>query len=370
MKLSQFIFFTLFTFFSFSKIGFALCIYGDCKSGYGESVSKSGTHYKGEFENGVRIGNGTLVWPNGSNYEGFFKDDKFNGLGTFIWRDGTKYIGYWKNGLQHGEGEKTLPSGSSIYGKFKYGKLKKVVFIMEPGAQKEVPINVGDVDQKPVVKEVVQTKLQKQREVAVVKSEVHKPAEITADKPTVKQAENIPSLKIVKKPIAELNPKNSASDITQNSAPINADVPIPNSTVTPKPIVDNVAKKPFVKIGEEPIVAKWEQNPVAKVADTPIAQEVYKKSVVETKKPVAQQIVPTPDVEVTKFQKIEGVVKDFYAHNQNKVIILLALLLTIAFLIFLVKLFSKRNKDRKAVDALLNAEKESEISIIEENPSS
>ncbi|MBF0381028.1 MAG: hypothetical protein HQL69_08415 [Magnetococcales bacterium] len=285
MKLSQYILFAIFTFFSFTNTALAVCVYGDCKSGYGESITHTGTHYRGEFVDGVRTGSGTLTWPDGSNYDGFFKENKFNGLGTFVWEDGTKYIGYWKNGLQHGEGEKTLPSGTSIYGKFKFGKLKKVVFIMEPGEKEEVASQLQNSsdksddasgDDNPATKDVLETKVEPQE----------------------------------KAPLTDMD---NSTVVGLNS---NADV-----------------------VDEEPLVANWVVGPT--VESDPAENKVVAETidVAPVNEPLDEIIVANATVEDEGF--------DLFALQQNKIIILISLFLAVVFMLLIVKslLF---NKNRRA----------------------
>ena len=65
-----------------------------------KGVGEKGTHpvYKGDVENGVPNGQGTLTTPNGWKYVGEFKSGERNGQGTETYPDGSKYIGEWRNG--------------------------------------------------------------------------------------------------------------------------------------------------------------------------------------------------------------------------------------------------------------------------------
>jgi len=78
--------------------------------------------YKGEVENGVPNGQGTLTTPNGWKYVGEFKSGERNGQGTETYPDGSKYVGEWKDGLLHGQGTLTFPDGGKYVGEFKDGK--------------------------------------------------------------------------------------------------------------------------------------------------------------------------------------------------------------------------------------------------------
>ena len=80
---------------------------GETLYGWGEypdyvwkRVGEKDTHpvYKGEVENGVPNGQGTLTFPDGGKYVGEFKYGKKNGQGTFTFSDGEKYVGEYKDG--------------------------------------------------------------------------------------------------------------------------------------------------------------------------------------------------------------------------------------------------------------------------------
>ena len=88
--------------------------------GFGEK----GTHslYKGEVENGVPNGQGTLTAPDGRKYVGDFKDGLPYGQGTFTFLDGWRYEGGWVFGKYHGQGTWTSPSGYQYDGEWKDGK--------------------------------------------------------------------------------------------------------------------------------------------------------------------------------------------------------------------------------------------------------
>lgn len=49
--------------------------------------------YKGEFQNDVRHGFGTVTWSSGGRYDGYFKDNLRDGEGKMIYNDGTTYEG-------------------------------------------------------------------------------------------------------------------------------------------------------------------------------------------------------------------------------------------------------------------------------------
>ena len=91
-KLSLYIFLVL----MFCNVGFAQCIEGDCKNGYG-----------------------TFTFPDGRKYVGESKDSKKHEQGTYTWIIGSKYVGQWKDGEQHGQGTYTHGNGTKYVGEFK-----------------------------------------------------------------------------------------------------------------------------------------------------------------------------------------------------------------------------------------------------------
>ena len=68
-KLSLYVFLVL----MFCNVGFAQCIEGDCKNGYG-----------------------IFTFPDGRKYVGESKDNKKHGQGAFTWASGAEYVGEWK----------------------------------------------------------------------------------------------------------------------------------------------------------------------------------------------------------------------------------------------------------------------------------
>jgi hypothetical protein len=87
----------------------------NCKAhGKGSLVSKNGDTYVGEFANGMKEGFGTLIYNQGRcRYEGMFKNNVFHGAGKFSTRENNKnikcdtyeYKGNFENGVRSGQGE-------------------------------------------------------------------------------------------------------------------------------------------------------------------------------------------------------------------------------------------------------------------------
>ena len=82
--------------------------------------------YVGQFEEGLRHGNGTLTYNVGSDilfkYSGGFLHNSFNGVGILEEADGTKYEGEWVEGEKHGNGSEYTNTGATYKGEFKQGK--------------------------------------------------------------------------------------------------------------------------------------------------------------------------------------------------------------------------------------------------------
>jgi cyanophycinase len=95
----------------------------------------NGNTYTGEYQHGMRMGNGLIDVTNkgcevsynciGSSihaqYRGSFKNDRIEGYGTWVSDDGEKYIGEFLMNLPNGKGSRITPSGT-LNGQFKDGK--------------------------------------------------------------------------------------------------------------------------------------------------------------------------------------------------------------------------------------------------------
>ena len=101
-------------------------------SGYGESTGtivnfESGEaekySYKGNFEDDLYDGQGTLVNSEGT-YVGSFKSGFKNGQGKMTFKSGDVYIGQWKDAEMHGEGKLILANNTIQQGKFINGKFQ------------------------------------------------------------------------------------------------------------------------------------------------------------------------------------------------------------------------------------------------------
>jgi len=79
------------------------CVSGDCKEGDGIMNYQSGT-YVGQWQDGLRYGQGKFTWNNGDTYNGSWFEDKRHGEGVYIWHDGSKYKGHYSHGVRSGYG--------------------------------------------------------------------------------------------------------------------------------------------------------------------------------------------------------------------------------------------------------------------------
>jgi hypothetical protein len=85
------------------KITAPECVSGDCKDGQGMMKYQSGT-YIGDWQDGLRHGQGKFTWNNGDTYNGSWFEDKRHGQGIYIWGDGSKYKGHYSYGVRSGYG--------------------------------------------------------------------------------------------------------------------------------------------------------------------------------------------------------------------------------------------------------------------------
>jgi hypothetical protein len=110
--------------------------------GKGKYVSKA-YMYEGEFEDGMKQGEGTCVWDNGDRYQGQFAGDVPDGRGKYQYSSGDVYEGEMKRGVVMGRGTYTSRTGDVMEGSFVNGKPQGVgVFRFANGDRYE-----GEIDQ-------------------------------------------------------------------------------------------------------------------------------------------------------------------------------------------------------------------------------
>lgn len=89
--------------------------------GKGEYVSKS-FKYEGEFNEGLKHGEGTYAWENGDRYQGHFANDRPDGKGRYQFANGDTYEGEVQGGVIVGRGTYTTKAGDVVEGSFSNGK--------------------------------------------------------------------------------------------------------------------------------------------------------------------------------------------------------------------------------------------------------
>jgi hypothetical protein len=89
--------------------------------GKGEYVSKA-FKYEGEFNDGLKAGQGTYTWENGDRYTGSFSSDRPDGKGRYQFANGDAYEGDVKSGVIIGRGTYASKNGDVFEGSFADGK--------------------------------------------------------------------------------------------------------------------------------------------------------------------------------------------------------------------------------------------------------
>jgi hypothetical protein len=93
--------------------------------GKGEYIART-FRYEGEFNDGVKSGQGKYTWENGNRYEGPFADDRPNGVGKYFFANGDSYNGEVKGGAITGRGIYVTKAGDTLEGTFVDAKLHGV----------------------------------------------------------------------------------------------------------------------------------------------------------------------------------------------------------------------------------------------------
>jgi hypothetical protein len=86
------------------------------KQGQGTLTYAQGGSYEGEWSNNMRNGYGVNEWPNGDRYAGHWDDNKRHGKGKFTYSDGGKYNGEWENDMRSGKGVNVWANGNQYDG--------------------------------------------------------------------------------------------------------------------------------------------------------------------------------------------------------------------------------------------------------------
>jgi hypothetical protein len=103
--------------------------------------------YEGDFEYGLRTGNGTLRYTSDQTYTGAWKTGRPHGQGTLTYGNGDKYVGEWKDGKKHGTGAMNYSTGDKYEGEWRndyangLGKLTLVTGLIYDGDWQDSKFN-------------------------------------------------------------------------------------------------------------------------------------------------------------------------------------------------------------------------------------
>lgn len=115
-----------------------------------------GSVYIGEIdqETGKKNGQGKLTFPNGDFYEGQFKQDLYHGKGAFIEQStNSKYEGNWEEGMKNGQGKEFFGDGSVYEGNyFKNKRSGKGKLILSNGSEYFGDFNEDKIEGKGIFK--------------------------------------------------------------------------------------------------------------------------------------------------------------------------------------------------------------------------
>ena len=100
------------------------CQWGDCQNGIGESLSKSGVRYFGEFVAGKWHGYGIFIDKDGDICEGQYRKNASDGPQFCLYKSGTLFFGRNARGVRSGTGFFVTSDGAiDRMGHYKRGKL-------------------------------------------------------------------------------------------------------------------------------------------------------------------------------------------------------------------------------------------------------
>jgi hypothetical protein len=86
--------------------------------GFQDLSVNEGDRYVGNFDKGLRSGEGKYEWQCGDTYEGLWCDDERNGFGILKCKSGNIYKGEWLRGQRSGWGEMSFCDGSTFRGEW------------------------------------------------------------------------------------------------------------------------------------------------------------------------------------------------------------------------------------------------------------
>ena len=116
--------------------------------GKGEYVSKS-FKYEGDWNDGLKQGEGTYTWENGDRYQGHFAADRPDGKGKYQFGNGDAYEGEVQAGVINGRGAYVSKNGDVFEGSFQQGKPHGVgVYRFASGDRYEGEMQAGNMQGK------------------------------------------------------------------------------------------------------------------------------------------------------------------------------------------------------------------------------
>ncbi|XP_077462770.1 ankyrin repeat and MYND domain-containing protein 1-like isoform X3 [Stigmatopora argus] len=86
------------------------------RQGFAVQEFLDGSKYEGDFDNGLKHGEGKYTWKNGEVYEGSFYKDYRHGNGMYCWPSGNKFIGKFYLNWREGYGVHIFPDGATFKG--------------------------------------------------------------------------------------------------------------------------------------------------------------------------------------------------------------------------------------------------------------
>lgn len=89
-------------------------------------IKSKNTEYIGNFNLGIRDGQGIFKFANGNEYTGYFKNNMSNGIGIMKYKNQDEYIGNWIDGKKEGLGIYTWKDGFMYVGNFLNSKMDGV----------------------------------------------------------------------------------------------------------------------------------------------------------------------------------------------------------------------------------------------------
>ena len=99
------------------------CVSGNCQEGRGVFVRENQERYDGEFQYGVKHGDGILYYANGKiKYKGTFFEDLRTGTGTYYFPNGERYVGQFNENLPAGLGIYYFNDGDRFEGLYRDGQ--------------------------------------------------------------------------------------------------------------------------------------------------------------------------------------------------------------------------------------------------------